>query len=112
MMVVLLVGALSGASAALAKARVGVLALIACILAAGAVIVAIHSPHPVAYGLLAATTAQMAYLLVGYIQEYLWEDAWRRAMRNAIGQELRTLYVPQTALPREMLDLIKVLDEQ
>jgi hypothetical protein len=111
MMLGLLIGALIGALAVFARAKVGVLALVACILTAGAVTAAVRSPHPSAFGLLAMAAAQISYLLVAYAQEYLQERASRRAMQSAIGQELKATYEPQAALPRKIIDLVKVLDE-
>jgi hypothetical protein len=60
MMLGLLIGALIGALAVFARAKVGVLALVACILTAGAVTAAVRSPHPSAFGLLAMTGSQMS----------------------------------------------------
>jgi hypothetical protein len=111
MMLGLLIGALIGALAVFARAKVGVLALVACILTAGAVTAAVRSPHPSAFGLLAMAAAQISYLLVAYAQEYLQERASRRAMQSAIGQELKATYEPQAALPRKIIDLVKALDE-
>jgi hypothetical protein len=111
MMLGLLIGALIGALGVFARAKVGVLALVACILTAGAVTAAVRSPHPSAFGLLAMVAAQISYLLVAYAQEYLQERASRRAMQSAIGQELKATYEPQAALPRKIIDLVKVLDE-
>ena len=55
---------------------------------------------------------QRFYLLVAYAQEYLRERASRRAMQSGIGQELKRLCAPQTALTREMVDLVKAMDER
>jgi hypothetical protein len=111
MLVGLLIGALIGAVAVFARAKVGVLALVACILTAGAVTAAVRSSHPSAFGLLAMAAAQMSYLLVAYSQEYLQERANRRAMQTAIGQALKATYEPKAALPRKIIDLVKALDE-
>jgi disulfide bond formation protein DsbB len=111
MMLGLLIGALIGAVAVFARAKVGVLALVACILTVGVVTAAVCSPHPSAFGLLAMAAAQLSYLLVAYAQEYLQERVSRRAMQTAIGQELKVTYEPQAALPRKIIDLVKALDE-
>jgi hypothetical protein len=107
----LLIGALIGAVAVFARAKVGLLALVACILTVGAVTAAVRSSHPSAFGLLAMAAAQLSYLLVAYAQEYRQERASRRAMQTAIGQELKATYEPQTALPRKIIDLVKALDK-
>lgn len=92
MMLGLLIGALIGAFAVFARAKVGVLALVACILTVGTVTAAVRSPHLSAFGLLAMAAAQMSCLLVAYAQEYLQERASRRAMQTAIGQERKAAY--------------------
>ena len=46
MLLGLLIGALIGAVAVFARAKVGVLVLMACILTVGAVTAAVRSPHP------------------------------------------------------------------
>ena len=97
MMRSLLIGALIGAVAVFAGAKVAVLALVACILTAGAVTAAVRSPHPLAFGLLAMAAAQMSYLLVAYAREYLQERASRRAMQTAIGQELGNIRTASSA---------------
>jgi hypothetical protein len=111
MMLGLLLGALIGAFAAFARAKIGVIAVMAFILAAGVFIAAARSLHPLGWGLLTIAAAQSSYLLIAYVQEYLQERASRRAMRIAIGQALRSTCQPQTALPRKIVGLVKALDK-
>jgi hypothetical protein len=107
-----LIGVLIGAVAAFARAKVGVLAVVALILAAGAVVTAVRGPHPFGLGLLTIAVVQVSYVLVAYTQEYLQERANRCAMQNAIGQQLKATHEPQVALPRKMADLVKPLDKR
>lgn len=107
-----LIGVLIGAVAAFARAKVGVLAVVALILAAGAVVTAVRGPHPFGLGLLTIAAVQISYVLVAYTQEYLQERASRCAMQNAIGQQLKATHEPQAALRRKMADLVKALDKR
>jgi disulfide bond formation protein DsbB len=111
MMLGLLIGAVIGALAAFARAKIGVLGLLVFIFVTGAFIAAVHSPHPLGLGLVAITAAEISYLLVSYAQEYVQERASRRAMQTAIGQELKATCEPAAVLPRKIADLVKILDE-
>ena len=111
MMLGLLIAALIGAIAAFARAKIGVLALMVCVLAFGVAAAAVRGSHPAALGLLAIAAAQISYLLAAYAQEYVQERSNRRAMQVAIEQQLKATYEPQAALPRRIVDLVKALDE-
>ena len=112
MVPVLIVGAISGAIAAVLKGRVGVLVVIACVLILGGAVAAVHGQHAVELGLLAAAVAQVTYLAAGYALEYVRECAARRAMRVSISRELKSLYVPQQLLPARMIKLVVALDHR
>jgi len=84
-----LIGVLIGTVAAFARAKVGALAVVALILAAGAVVTAVRGPHPFGLGLFTIAAVQISYVLVAYTQVYLQERASRCAMQNAIGQQLK-----------------------
>jgi hypothetical protein len=74
-------------------------------------IACVHTPHPLGFGLLAAAAVQIACLAVAYVLEYLDERVGRRAMQTAIGQELKTVFVPNATLPRKMVVLLKALHQ-
>jgi hypothetical protein len=112
MLVVSVLGAISGAAVAFLRARIGVLAAIACVLVVTGAVAAVHSPLAFGLGLLAAAATQIAYLATGYVLEHARERATRRAMQACIGRELKSLYVPQTSLPPQMIELVAALNGQ
>jgi hypothetical protein len=116
MLITLVCCAAGGVVVGFCRARIFGLAPV--ILLVGAVVIAYagargRTPPMIGLGFLAAITAlQVSYLIIGYLstRTAISEPLLFRAVQQAIGNELKTLFAPPQKLPPEMIMLLEQLD--
>ena len=116
MLSILVFGVVGGAVAGFRRARI--FWLVPVILLVGVVAIAYAGASGralpiIGLGFLAAITAlQVGYVIIGYLstRTAIREPLLFRAVQQAIGNELKTLFAPPQKLPLEMVMLLEQLD--
>jgi hypothetical protein len=116
MLITLVCCAAAGVVAAICRARIFGLAPVILLIGVVAIAYAGASGRAlpiIGLGFLAAITAlQVGYLIVGYLstRTAISEPLLFRAVQQAIGNELKNLFVPPQTAPPEMVALLERLD--
>jgi hypothetical protein len=116
MLITLVFGAAGGVVAGFCRARIFGLAPVILLVGVVAIAYAGASGRAlpiIGLGFLAAITAlQVGYVIVGYLstRTATSEPPLFRALQQAIGNELKTLFAPPQKLPPEMVMLLERLD--